>query len=109
MLKKIAEIVNENGGFDMIESGLEYLDGFNESIKELETADYKSICVKISNSDSVYKIVQPIIGIDITRKIIDLIIEDLKERRDRSEKRIHGITNEICNIAFAMRVKESEE
>ena len=109
MLKKIAEIVNENGGFDMIESGLEYLDGFNESIKELETADCKSIYVKISNSDSVYKIVRPIIGIDVTRKIVDLIIEDLKERRDRSEKRLHGITNEICNIAFATRiVKENE-
>lgn len=57
MLKKIAEIVNENGGFDIIESSLEYLDCFNESIKELETADCKNIFVKISNSDSVYKIV----------------------------------------------------
>lgn len=100
VMKRIEKVVNEHGGFDMIESSFKYLEDFNEAIKELETADYKSICVKISNSDSVYKIVQPIISIDITRKIVGLIIDDLKERRDRSEKQVHGITNEIYNIAF---------
>lgn len=84
MNKEEFEIIKDKieclGGLEGVSLSLEYLDRISKDIELLESAEKKMICVQILETDYIHRETSPCIGVEVSEKIIKLILEDLKKR-----------------------------
>ena len=69
------------GGLEGVSLSLEYFDRISKDIELLESAEKKMICVQILETCYIRRETSPCIGIEVSEKIIKLILEDLKKRK----------------------------
>ena len=107
-IQKIKDVMINNGGFYVVEENLEYLDEYAEVLEELEKAESTMMCVEILKGESVYKVVRLKISTELSSKILEMAIDDVKKRKTALQKKLYTVASDVYNLAKGFVEDENE-